>query len=115
MDTQIKSFFQIVSLALETFGGAVIVTAAAYSAWCYLAGLPRSVTDPMANDGTRVRLGKSLSFGLEFLIGADILRTLITPTMKEIAILASTIAIRTALNFFLEREIQHLLRRPPAD
>jgi uncharacterized membrane protein len=45
------------------------------------------------------------------IIGTDILRTLIIPILNEISILASTIAIRITLNFFLEREMEHLLKK----
>ncbi len=111
MEHQIKSVFQVVSLALEIFGGSVIVISAIYSAYRYLTNFIESVANPVSTDNIRIRLGKSLSFSLEFLIGADILRTLITPTLNEISILASTIAIRITLNFFLEREMEHLLKR----
>lgn len=111
MEELIKRVFQAAALALEGFGGAVILFAATWSAWRYLANVRLSLTNPASTDGIRVSLGKSLSFSLEFLIGADILRTLITPTLKEISILAATIAIRVALNFFLEREMDSLTRR----
>jgi uncharacterized membrane protein len=43
-------------------------------------------------------------FGLEFLIAADILRTLISPTQQEIINLAVVVVIRTILGYFLQRE-----------
>ncbi len=43
-------------------------------------------------------------FGLEFLIAADILRTLVTPSQQEILTLAAVVAIRTILGYFLQRE-----------
>jgi uncharacterized membrane protein len=43
-------------------------------------------------------------FGLEFLIAADILRTLIAPTQLEIINLGAVVAIRTILGYFLQRE-----------
>jgi hypothetical protein len=50
-------------------------------------------------------LGLSLSLGLEFLLAADILRTSVSPTWEEIGQLAAIVGIRTALNFFLGREV----------
>jgi uncharacterized membrane protein len=52
----------------------------------------------------RLGLGMSLALGLEFLLGADILRTAVAPTWEEIGQLAAIAAIRTGLNFFLGRE-----------
>jgi uncharacterized membrane protein len=45
--------------------------------------------------------------GLEFLIAADVVRTIIQPTLMELAILGSIIAIRTAISFFLNMEMRH--------
>ena len=53
-------------------------------------------------------LGHMLSLGLEFLIGADILKTAISPTWTEIGQLGAIVGIRTVLNFFLMRELQAL-------
>ncbi len=53
----------------------------------------------------RMVLGHSFSLGLSFLIGASILKTTIAPTWNDIGQLASIIAIRTLLNYFLVREI----------
>jgi len=46
-----------------------------------------------------------LLLALEFLIAADIILTVIHPTFEEIAILASIVAIRTVISYFLEKEI----------
>ena len=53
----------------------------------------------------RLRLGRWLAVALELLLGADILRTAVAPTWSEIGQLAAIAAIRTALNFFLQKEI----------
>lgn len=55
----------------------------------------------------RHHLGSYLLAGLEFLIAADIVRTIVDPTLAELAILGSIIAIRTAISFFLNMEMKH--------
>lgn len=55
----------------------------------------------------RHHLGSYLLLGLEFLIAADVVRTIIQPTLMELAILGSIIAIRTAISFFLNMEMRH--------
>ena len=47
-----------------------------------------------------------LLLALEFLIAADIIATVIHPTFEEIAILASIVAIRTIISYFLEKEVE---------
>ena len=42
---------------------------------------------------------------LEFALAADIIRTAVAPTWDDIGKLAAIAAIRTALNFFLARDI----------
>lgn len=59
----------------------------------------------------RLRLGKSLALALEFELGADILRTAVAPTFNVIAITAAIIALRTLLNYFLERELREVEQR----
>lgn len=53
----------------------------------------------------RLQLGRFLTLGLEFQLAGDVLRTAIAPTFTEIGQLAAIATIRTALNYFLSREI----------
>ncbi|PPF79315.1 hypothetical protein C5B96_13030 [Subtercola sp. Z020] len=54
----------------------------------------------------RQYLGRSILLGLEFLVAADIIRTVaVTPTLDSVAVLAAIIVIRTFLSFSLELEI----------
>lgn len=55
----------------------------------------------------RLSLGKMLALSLEFLLAADILRTAVAPTWEAIGKLAAIAALRTLLNYFLERELKH--------
>jgi uncharacterized membrane protein len=54
----------------------------------------------------RLDLGRILALGLKFQLASDILRTAVAPTLREIGELAAVAAIRTALNYFLAREIR---------
>lgn len=54
----------------------------------------------------RLRVGRFLALGLEFQLASDLLRTVVAPSFAEIGQLAAIAAIRTALNFFLERDIR---------
>jgi len=64
--------------------------------------------DPLGAAGLRLQLGCSMVLGLEFQVAADILRTALSPTWNDIALLAALIALRTVLNFLLERELRIL-------
>ncbi len=54
----------------------------------------------------RLDVGRYLALGLEFQLAGDILRTAIAPTFRELGELAAVATIRTALNYFLGREIR---------
>ena len=54
----------------------------------------------------RLSLARYLTLGLEFQLAGDILRTAVAPTFHEIGQLAAIAAIRTALNYFVGREIR---------
>ena len=53
-----------------------------------------------------LRFGVWLLLGLEFELAADIVRSAISPTWSDIGQLGAIAAIRTVLNFFLERDIR---------
>jgi uncharacterized membrane protein len=52
-------------------------------------------------------LGRALSLGLEFLVAADVIRTVgVAPTFRNIALLGAIIVIRTALSWSLVVEME---------
>src|SRR3954471_19714490 len=53
----------------------------------------------------RLLLARYLALALEFQLGADILSTAISPSWDQIGKLGAIAVIRTALNFFLSREM----------
>jgi uncharacterized membrane protein len=62
----------------------------------------------------RHHFGSYILLGLEFLIAADIIRTLIEPSLEELAVLGTIVAIRTVISFFLNWEMRegHNCDRP---
>ena len=56
----------------------------------------------------RRNFGNYLLLGLEFLIAADIIQTIITPTLEELAILGGIVIVRILLNYFLYKEIENV-------
>jgi uncharacterized membrane protein len=65
---------------------------------------------PEQKNGVRLSLGRWLAVALEFELAADILHTAITPTWNDIEKLAAIATLRTALNYFLEKEIREEAR-----
>ncbi len=65
----------------------------------------RRSAPPEQKNGVRLTLGRWLAVALEFELAADILNTAVTPTWNDIEKLVAIATLRTALNYFLEREI----------
>ena len=112
---------QWLRLLIESVGALVI----AFGALVALAALIAPVLRREAPNFTRVRIrfARYLALALEFQLGADILSTAIAPSWDQIGKLAAIAVIRTALNYFLTREMQgesaeaeseHLERDPDA-
>jgi len=57
---------------------------------------------------SRFKLGMSLSLALGFLVGADIIKTAISPSWQEIGQLGAIVIIRIVLNFFLTRDMKQM-------
>ena len=85
--------------ALIIFVGAVVAAVAFVQA----ALVSRSTREFVR---VRLRLGRYLALGLEFQLASDILSTAVAPTFEDIGKLAAIAAIRTALNYFLGKEIE---------
>ena len=61
---------------------------------------------PAAFQRSRLAMGYSFSLGLSFLIGASILKTMISSKWDDIARLVVIIAVRTVLNYLLTQAIK---------
>lgn len=103
-----------ISLAVGTLGLGVILWGVLLSAmkfvraeWSELRG--KALGDE--KEALRHHLGYYLLLGLEFLVAADILHTVLTPSLHELAILGSIVAIRTVISFSINWELRQETRR----
>jgi uncharacterized membrane protein len=75
------------------------------------ARLTRIVVRPTASHGERKRLWRRLGLwlllGLEFELAADIIRSVISPSWRDIGQLGAIAVIRTFLNYFLEKDLEN--------
>jgi uncharacterized membrane protein len=58
----------------------------------------------------RRHLSSYLLLGLEFLVAADVIRTIIKPSLQEVTVLGAIVAIRTVLSYFLNLEYRESMR-----
>jgi len=53
----------------------------------------------------RHHLGSYLLLGIEFLVAADIIHTIVSPNLEAILLLGVVVAIRTVIGYFLDKEL----------
>ncbi len=94
------------SAIIEILAAIVIAVALLQFLYSYVLNIARTDSGRTIQD-LRIRFGSSLTVSLELLLGADILATAIAPTWDEIGKLAAIATLRTALNYFLERELKN--------
>ncbi|MHA3701173.1 DUF1622 domain-containing protein [Jatrophihabitans sp. YIM 134969] len=99
---------------VEACGAAVIAVGAA---WAFIRFLVTAAGKRRTEAFVPIRLtlGRFLALGLELQLAGDVLRTAVAPSFHEIGQLAAVAAIRTALNFFLAREIREERAQVDAD
>lgn len=54
----------------------------------------------------RLRFAKSIALGLELLVGADIIGSLVKPNYYDLGILAILVVLRTLISYYLNQEIK---------
>ena len=106
MEELFKTWSALVALGVEAAAAGIFAVAAIEATWQALrVFIARPTMPDAAKENVRLRLARWLAVALEFALAADILRTAIAPSWDEIGKLAAIAALRTILNFFLQREI----------
>ena len=107
MEELFKSWTEWVAVAVEAAAVLIIALASAEAAVRALVVYAARPAKPdAAKEGVRLRLARWLAVALEFALATDILRTAIAPSWEDIGKLAAIAALRTLLNYFLQREIE---------
>jgi uncharacterized membrane protein len=107
MEGVLREFADSIALAAEL--ACVLAVAVGVATTLVRCGI--TIAKGMAADNTARRavfvgFAGWIILALEFALAADIARTAIAPTWNEIGQLAAIAAIRTALNYFLEKDVE---------
>ncbi|MEX5719869.1 DUF1622 domain-containing protein [Geodermatophilus maliterrae] len=104
MEELLAEVVGVLVTVVEACGAAVILIGAVWAFARFVrVGVRRGGTSAFVP--VRLTLGRFLALGLEFQLASDVLRTAVAPSFRELGQLAAVAAIRTALNYFLGREI----------
>lgn len=108
MENKLLEIFELLYFAIGSIGVVIIVWGVILTTFRLLkVEFKRFKQKSIYRERESIRhhFASYLLLALEFLIAADIIATIIHPTFEEIAVLASIVAIRTAISYFLEKEI----------
>lgn len=99
-----KDIVETIGLAIDGTGVLVIVLGLVTAAYRFILSSQKTA-DPYRR--LRQDIGRGILLGLEFLVAADIIRTVaVTPTMQGVLVLGLIVLIRTFLSMALQVELE---------
>jgi uncharacterized membrane protein len=102
---EMRNIIAFAAEGIEALAVAIIVIAIVHGSLKFLIGITRKSDD--AYERYKTHLGKGLLLGLEFLVAADVVRTVVLdPTLQNVMILGLLVVIRTFLSWSLVVEIE---------
>ena len=96
-----------VSHAVEVLAAVIIGVAILKVSFGYFSFFYQSKKN-ISKEEIRVQFGSSVAVALELLLGADVLATAVAPSWDDIGKLAAIAVLRTALNYFLGKELKEI-------
>lgn len=102
------SFFSFLADAVSVIGIMVILWGSALAVFRFVRGekaLASGKIIKLKRESLRHSFGSYLLLGLEFLIAADIINTVLKPELYEVAILGAIVVIRTVIGYTLDHEL----------
>ncbi len=108
--SQLHFILLIIQKGISFVGVLVILLGVLMSLFQYFKFMfvSKKKTQAVDLNGIRLRLGRVLVLGLEFIVAADLIGTTTAPDYYSVGIVAAIVAIRTVLTFTLNREILSL-------
>jgi uncharacterized membrane protein len=105
-DADFKNAVDAVSKVIDGAGVAVIVVGLLVATAAFALALKDRDRAQVAYRVYRQQVGKAILLGLEFLVAADIIRTVaVAPTFAGVGVLAILVVVRTFLSFTLDVEL----------
>ena len=104
----VSHVLELVATGIDLFGVAIILfgfvvsTARLLGSLAMGVGFRRDLADLHA---VRLQLGVYILVGIEFMIASDIIHTVLTRELEDLIFVGALVAIRTAISFFLGREL----------
>jgi uncharacterized membrane protein len=106
-DVDFKDAVDLISKVIDAAGVIVVVGGLLIATAVFLLAQRDPGQRPLAYRVYRQQVGKAILLGLEFLVAADIIRTVaVSPSFRGVGVLAVVVAVRTFLSFTLDVELE---------
>jgi len=102
-----KNTIEVIVMIFEIGGVIALIIGAIFALIKYIGALPRRRENaPAIYRQLRRGLGRAILIGLEFLVAADIIRSIaVDPTFTSVGVLGLIVVVRTFLSWSLEVEV----------
>lgn len=104
------TFFIYIAVSISIAGSTIIIWGIVVTALRFLKPEYKKLLSqavPGTDDKIRHVLGSYLRLGLDFMVAADIIRTIQNPVLQELYVLAFIVAIRSVISFVLRKETEN--------
>ena len=105
-DADFKSAVEAVAKVIDGVGVVAVVLGLLVATVLFGQAMRAAADRAIAYRDYRRQIGRAILLGLEFLVAADIIRTVaVDPTFQSVGVLAVIVAVRTFLSFTLDVEL----------
>jgi uncharacterized membrane protein len=106
-DADFKSAVDAISKVIDGVGVLVVVIGLLAATVAFLLAIRAAGDRTVPYRDYRRQIGRAILLGLEFLVAADIIRTVaVDPSFRSVGVLAVIVAVRTFLSFTLDVELE---------
>jgi uncharacterized membrane protein len=106
-DADFKNAVDVTSKVIDAAGVTVVVVGLLIATGVFALAQRDRAQRQLAYRVYRQQVGKAILLGLEFLVAADIIRTVaVAPSFQGVGVLAIVVAVRTFLSFTLDVELE---------
>jgi uncharacterized membrane protein len=106
-DADFKNAVDVISKVIDGAGVVIVVVGLLLATGAFALAQRDRDQRPPAYRVYRQQVGKAILLGLEFLVAADIIRTVaVAPSFRGVGVLAVVVAVRTFLSFALGVELE---------
>ena len=100
----------IIKRIIAFIGVLIIFSGACIAVYSFVCAFKKPGRNMNSIDFIRLKFGRMIILGLEFIVAADVIETTTAPDYYSVGILASLVGIRTLLTYFMNREMMALAK-----